>query len=498
MQAPLTRSDIPRIGDVLAASLPPGSLPATVAELSITGLALDSRNTAPGDLFAALPGTHVDGARFALAAETAGAVAILTGLDQDIDPAVTLPVLRVADPRRALALAAAHLYGPQPDTVVAVTGTSGKTSVAEFVRQIFAHAGHRAASLGTLGVTTAEGVHKGALTTPDAIGLHRDLADLSRAGITHLAMEASSHGIDQRRLDGVVLKAAGFTNLGRDHLDYHADMEAYFAAKLRLFDTLLPDGGIGVVDVDSHWGERVAGTLAERGVTVFTVGKTGGTLRMSDCLIDAGGQHLLVRHCGTDHKVSLPLVGVFQAQNAVMAAGLAIAAGIDPDKAIAALGHLSGAPGRLERVGASRHGAPVFVDYAHKPDALEEALKALRPFTQNRLIVVVGAGGDRDPGKRPLMGQAAIRNADRVIITDDNPRSEDPAAIRREILAAAPGAIEIGDRAAAISEAIACLDAGDVLLIAGKGHETGQIVGDEVRPFSDQEVARACLAEAPA
>ena len=476
-----------RLGDLIAGCAP------DLAGIEVTGLSADSRRIGPGMLFAALPGSRFDGVRFAPDAVRRGASAILLG-DQDLPAGdLAVPILRAGDPRRAFALAAAAFYDRQPETIVAVTGTSGKTSVAEFTRQIFTAAGKQAASLGTLGITTDRGTDYGSLTTPDPVSLHQTLASIADDGITHLAMEASSHGIDQRRLDGVRLKAAAFTNLGRDHLDYHPTMEDYFAAKMRLFDTLLPRDGIGVVDVDSPWGERAVDVLDRRGIEMMTVGVTGSTLRLSDILIDKRGQRLILRHGCVDHRVFVPLHGTFQVNNAVVAAALAIASGMDPATAIGALEGLKGAAGRLERVGETSDGAPVFVDYAHKPDALESVLKALRPLTEGRLIVVFGAGGDRDPGKRKLMGAAADALADEVIVTDDNPRTENPASIRAAILSAVPRADDIGDRAEAIHEGIRRLRTGDVLVIAGKGHEPGQIVGTETLPFSDRDVARAAL-----
>lgn len=476
-----------RLGDLLPQCDP------ELAWIEISGLSADSRQIGPGMLFAALPGSQVDGARFAPDAVRQGASAVLLGDQPLLSGDLDVPVIRSGDPRRAFALAAAAFFNRQPEIIVAVTGTSGKTSVAEFARQIFAAAGKRAASLGTLGITTDSGTDYGSLTTPDPVSLHQTLSDIAEDGITHLAMEASSHGIDQRRLDGVRLKAAAFTNLGRDHLDYHPTMEDYFAAKMRLFDTLLPEDGIGVVDVDSNWGERAADVLDRRGIEMMTVGVTGATLRLSDTLIDKGGQRLILRHGGVDHRVFVPLHGAFQVNNAVVAAALTIASGVDAGAAIDALGGLKGAAGRLERVGETPDGAPVFVDYAHKPDALESVLKALRPLTEGRLVVVIGAGGDRDPGKRTLMGAAAEAFADEVIVTDDNPRTEDPAAIRAAVLSGAPSAREIADREEAIQEGVRMLGKDDVLVIAGKGHEPGQIIGATTLPFSDRDVARAAL-----
>lgn len=468
------------------------AIPEAAGGLVIRGLTADSRAVEPGFLFAALAGSRTDGARFVADAAARGAAAVLAARDARID--ADIPVVRVSDPRRALSRAAARFHGRQPATVVAVTGTSGKTSVAAFARQIFAAAGHAAASLGTVGVVAPKGSVYGSLTTPDPVELHRLLAELAGDGVTHLALEASSHGLDQRRLDGVVFAAAAFTNLGRDHMDYHATVEDYLRAKLRLFAELLPEGAPAVIDADRPESSRVAEIAERRGLPLISVGRSGATLRLLAAEPDGFRQVLTLDADGARHTVALPLAGGFQVSNALVAAGLAIAAGTDVRTALGALESLQGAPGRLDLVGTTSRGAMVFVDYAHKPDALAHALQALRPFAKGRLLVVFGAGGDRDRGKRPLMGEAAVANADVVYVTDDNPRSEDPAAIRAEILAGAPGAIEIGDRRRAIESAIAGLAAGDILLVAGKGHETGQIVGDRTLPFSDHEVVADALA----
>jgi UDP-N-acetylmuramoyl-L-alanyl-D-glutamate--2,6-diaminopimelate ligase len=467
-------------------------------ETEIAGLSADSRTVSDGYLFAALKGATSDGSRFIADARAAGASAVLVGQDVSAQTLESLgdgfPVIVSDDPRRTLALMAARFHAGQPETMVAVTGTSGKTSVAVFARQIFAAAGHKAASLGTIGTVTSAGANYGGLTTPDPVSLHQTLARLAHDGITHAALEASSHGLDQRRLDGVRLAAAGFTNLGRDHLDYHADVEDYLAAKLRLFDTLLPAGKPVVLEPEAPYADRVMAVARERGLPLFTVGDGGADLALTDIRHDGFMQVLTLQTEDGPREIRLPLAGRFQVSNALIAAGLAIAGGVKTDDALEALESLEGAPGRLELVGESDDGALVFVDYAHKPDALDTALAALRPFTKGRLIVVFGAGGDRDAGKRPLMGEAAARRADVVIVTDDNPRSEDPAAIRSAILEAAPGALEIGDRRDAIEAAVGMLQEGDVLCIAGKGHEPGQTVGTEVLPFSDHEVARTALA----
>ena len=457
----------------------------------VAGLSADSRAVKPGFVFFAVPGTHVDGLRFAPAALAAGALAIVA----ERVPDEALPgalVVKVADVRAALSRAAARFYPAQPATIVAVTGTSGKTSVAAFTRQIWMQVGYRAAALGTTGLVTPDGATYGSLTTPDPVTLHETLDRLAREGVTHLAMEASSHGLDQRRLDGVRLAAGAFTNLSRDHLDYHADLASYFAAKMRLFEALLQTGQPAVINADSDMAGQVRATCLARGLNVSMVGAKGDTLRLLDVQARPASTLLRIAHKGEIHTVELPLAGAFMASNALVAAGLCIATGAPVADVMAALGRLRGAPGRLEKVGEFR-GAPIFVDYAHKPDALEKVLAAVRPLASGRLIVVFGCGGDRDAGKRPIMGEIAVNGADVVIVTDDNPRSEDAATIRAAILAAAPGALEIGDRGAAIAAAVGMLQAGDVLVVAGKGHETGQIVGKTVLPFSDHEAVRAAL-----
>ncbi|SED41191.1 UDP-N-acetylmuramoylalanyl-D-glutamate--2,6-diaminopimelate ligase [Rhizobiales bacterium GAS188] len=468
------------------------AVPAGASGLTISGLALDSRTVQPGDLFFAVPGTHSDGLSFARAAVAAGAVAIVA----DKAPAASfgVPSLVVADVRAALAEAAARFYARQPRTIVAVTGTAGKTSVADFTRQIFEALGHKAASLGTLGIIKPGSAAYGSLTTPDPIALHRSLEALAQEGITHLAMEASSHGIEQKRLDGVRLVAAAFTNLGRDHLDYHADMDAYFAAKLRLFRELLPQGCPAVVNADGAWSERLIADCKAQNRPLFTVGRAGADLRLAGARRDGFRQHLELEFNGRPLEVELGLAGEFQVENALTAAGLVMTTQEKPDAVLAALATLKGVPGRLELAGEARGGL-VFVDYSHKPEALANAISALRPFTSGRLVVVFGCGGDRDPGKRPIMGRIAVETADRVIVTDDNPRSEDPAAIRRAVLAGAPGAIEIGDRAEAICAAVHGIGAGDVVLVAGKGHETGQIIGSRTLHFSDHEAVAAAIKE---
>ena len=457
----------------------------------VTSVTADSRKVTPGALFVALPGVNVDGTRFVDAAIAAGAAAVVSG--QPI-PGAAAPVVEVADPRRAYALAAAAFWGVQPKTCVAVTGTNGKTSIAVFCRQIFQRLGHSAASMGTLGVRAGEDqITPPGLTTPDAGDVARLLAELAGRGVTHLALEASSHGIDQRRLDGVTLTAAGFTNLTQDHLDYHGSMAEYRAAKLRLFEALLPRGGTAVLNADSDAFAAFAASAVQAGQRLMSVGEAGQSLTLTDRVLTPDGQRLRLRADGRDHDLRLPLAGAFQASNALVAAGLCIAAGEKVEAVLAALEHIEGAPGRLQRVGAGRRGGEAYVDYAHTPDGLETVLKALRPHTQGRLIVVFGAGGDRDRGKRPLMGEIAARLADLAIVTDDNPRSEEPAAIRAAILAAAPGAREIGDRRAAIVEAAGLMVEGDVLVVAGKGHEQGQLVAGVNHPFDDVAVTAEAL-----
>jgi len=456
----------------------------------ISGVTADSRKVRQGFLFVALPGSRADGRSFIPAALQAGAAAVLAPDDVS---GLSAPVVHASDLRRAYALAARAFYGAQPRTCVAVTGTNGKTSVAVFCRQVFERLGRSSASMGTLGVRAGdEQLTPPGLTTPDAADVSRLLAELAARGVTHLALEASSHGVDQRRLDGVDLTAAGFTNLTQDHLDYHGTMGAYRAAKLRLFDTLLPRGGTAVLNADSDAYGVFAAAAVTCGQTVLSVGEAGQGLRLLDRQLVPDGQRLRIETDGRTHDVRLPLAGAFQASNALVAAGLCIGAGEDAGAVLAALEHIEGAPGRLQRVGSGPRGGEAYVDYAHTPDGLETVLKALRPHARGRLIVVFGAGGDRDRGKRPLMGQAAASLADIAIVTDDNPRSEEPASIRAAILAAAPGAREIGDRRQAIGAAAAMLEDGDVLVIAGKGHEQGQIIQGEVHPFDDvAEAARA-------
>lgn len=479
--------------------LPPGAVLSRPAPegTGILGLTADSRAVRPGFLFAALPGSRADGRAFIAEAVARGAAAVLapegTAWPEEAPPR---PLLTAADPRRALALMAAAFHGhAQPATVVAVTGTNGKTSTVDFLRQLWTLAGRRAASLGTLGLR-AEGFEPGpSLTTPDPVSLHAMLAALSRAGVEAAAMEASSHGIEQRRLDGVRLAAAGFTNLTRDHLDYHGSMAAYRAAKLRLFDTLLPQGApaAAVAEMEAETLEALRAIAARRGLRLLTVGEAGGEVRLLSHRPLPDGQALEIAAFGGPRQaLRLALPGRFQADNALLALALAVAAGMEADRALEALPRLAGVRGRMELAARLPNGAAVYVDYAHTPDALERLLAALRPHVAPgaRLHVLFGAGGDRDPGKRPLMGAACARLADRCWVTDDNPRSEDPAAIRAAVLAGCPGGVDAGERRAAIAAALSDLRPGDVLAVAGKGHESGQTIGGVTLPFDDAAVVR--------
>jgi UDP-N-acetylmuramoyl-L-alanyl-D-glutamate--2,6-diaminopimelate ligase len=474
--------------------LPPGAdMDARFNALPIAGITADSRAVKPGFLFAAVPGTKADGLAFVPQALAAGAVTVMAERAPSLPDGVAF--VHVRNVREALARTAANFFPRQPATIAAITGTSGKTSVAAFTRQIWSALGEQAASIGTIGVVAPDGSVYGSLTTPDPIELHQTLDRLSDAGVSHLAIEASSHGLHQHRLDGLRVKVGAFTNITRDHLDYHQTLDAYLRAKLLLYERLVQPNGAAVIDVDHEHADDMVAAARARGLETLTVGRNGTSVTLLETRIDGFAQIMRVANAGREYQVRLPLVGGFQVENALVAAGIALATGEDPPAVFEALAGLEGAKGRLELLG-DRRGAPVFVDYAHKPDALEKALEALRPYTKRRLVVVLGAGGDRDQGKRPIMGAIAVEKADRVIVTDDNPRSEDPASIRAAILAAAPGALEIGDRRSAIVRAVADLEPGDVLLIAGKGHETGQIVGNKVLPFSDQDTAREAIAAA--
>ena len=480
----------------LAPTLPPTAN----GDPEIRGLTADSRAVEPGYLFAALPGAKVHGREYIEQAVARGAVALLIDDPQLLAPLherfPQVPVVVDANPRRRLALMAAQFYAPQPRVVAAVTGTNGKTSVVTFLRQIWQRAGLRAASLGTLGIIGPDGAEQGSLTTPDPVTLHRELNKLARGGINHVALEASSHGLDQFRLDGLEIAAAAFTNLTHEHLDYHRTMAAYLAAKARLFGQVMRPGGHAVLNADVPQFETLRKLCAKRSHRVYGYGASPiADLRLLATRPLGHGQELELIVLGRRRSLLLPLAGGFQAMNALAALGLAIATGVGPDEAVTALGQLTGAPGRMQHVASHPNGAPVFVDYAHKPDALETVLRALRPQCRGALVVVFGCGGERDTVKRPMMGAIAARLADRVIVTDDNPRGENASAIRRAILAAAPGAREIADRAEAIAVGIRELGAKDLLVIAGKGHERGQIVGSVVHPFDDAEVARRVVAE---
>lgn len=455
----------------------------------VTGFAIDHRKVAPGTIFGAFEGARVNGEDYIADAIEAGAIAIVARRGARVQGAV-----HIADdnPRERFAHLAARFYAPFPPVAVAVTGTNGKTSTVEMTRQLWRMAGQHAASIGTLGVTTADDRVTTGLTTPDVVTFLSNVAGLAREGVTHLAFEASSHGLSQFRTEGLPVAAAAFTNLSRDHLDYHGDMAAYFTAKLRLFAQVLSTDGSAVVWADDPQSERVVDLARERGNRIISVGEHGDTLRLVSRDPTLLGQGLVIRADGVDHHVTMPLIGAYQAANALIAAGLVIATGGDVAATIAGLARLQPVRGRLERAAITTGGAPVYVDYAHTPDALEAAAAALRPHVTGRLILVFGAGGDRDQGKRAPMGQVAAASADMVIVTDDNPRSEDPADIRHAVLEGAPDARDIGDRRAAIAAAIADAQAGDIVLIAGKGHEQGQIVGDLVLPFDDVQVAREC------
>ena len=469
--------------------------------IEITGITADSRAVKPGFMFAALPGGKVSGVDFIAEAARRGAASVLApiGTKAKID----LPRLAIIEdplPRRLFAQMAAAFYGAQPEVVVAVTGTSGKSSTVSFSRSIWNHLGLNSGSLGTLGIESAPLTRYSGLTTADPVALHADLAALAHAGVTHAAMEASSHGLDQYRLDGVRVRAAGFTSFGRDHLDYHATTDAYLAAKLRLFSEVLQPGGVAVLNADIPEFAQLSTTAAANGHPVISYGRQGHDLRIVERTPTPTGQHVSLRVFGAQFTLDFPLAGEFQLMNALCALGMVIGSDAayprtDPARFVAGLKTLTGVRGRLELVATLANGASIYVDYAHKPDALVAVLNALRPHTDGKLVVAFGCGGDRDPGKRPIMGEIATRLADRVIVTDDNPRGENPAAIRAAVMAGAPGAVEIGDRAEAISAGIRELQAGDIFVIAGKGHEQGQIIGNTVRPFDDAAAARAAAAE---
>jgi UDP-N-acetylmuramoyl-L-alanyl-D-glutamate--2,6-diaminopimelate ligase len=468
----------------------------TTGDERVTGFAIDHRKVAPGNIFGAFQGAAVNGEEFIPAAIASGAIAVVARPEARVEGAVHL-----ADPlpRRAFARIAARFFQPVPECVVAVTGTNGKTSTVEMTRQIWRMCGHSAASIGTLGVTTPDESISTGLTTPDIVTFLSNMTGLAREGVTHVAYEASSHGLSQYRNEGLPVKAGAFANLSRDHLDYHADMEDYFAAKMRLFTEVVDDGGTAVIWADDPWSARAIEVAKARGLKLFTVGESGANIRLISRKPGALGQELKFIHDGRAYAIRLPLIGAYQVNNALVSAGLALASGDTPEQVFDAVSRLQPVRGRLERAAIARSGAPVYVDYAHTPDALEAAIAALRPHVSGRLITVFGAGGDRDTGKRAPMGQVAVEGSDLAIVTDDNPRGEDPAAIRAEVMRGAKGAREVGDRRAAIAAAIAEAGAQDIVLIAGKGHEQGQIIGSgadmRVLPFDDVTVARECAAE---
>ncbi|MET3470324.1 UDP-N-acetylmuramoyl-L-alanyl-D-glutamate--2,6-diaminopimelate ligase [Novosphingobium sp. 1529] len=473
------------------------ALPEAAADINVTGFAIDNRKVAPGTVFGAFAGAQVNGEDFIPAAIAAGAVAVVARPEARVEGAVHIAD---ANPRRLFAHLAAPFFAPVPETVVAVTGTNGKTSTVEMTRQLWRMAGHPAASIGTLGVTTADESVSTGLTTPDIVTFLANMHGLAREGVSHVAYEASSHGLSQFRNEGLRVVAGGFTNLSRDHLDYHETMDAYFAAKMRLFDEVVADGGTAVVWADDTWSDKALAHVAARGLKALTVGEKGEAIRLAGRTPTQLGQVLELVHDGAARKVTLPLIGAYQAANALVAAGLVIASGGAAAATLDALARLQPVRGRLERAAINRAGAPVYIDYAHTPDAIEAAIAALRPHVGARLITVIGAGGDRDTGKRAPMGAAACAGSDLVIVTDDNPRGEDPAAIRAAVMAGCDGrAVEVADRRAAIAHAVGQAGKGDIVLVAGKGHEQGQIVGRgeamRVLPFDDVQVARECVGE---
>jgi UDP-N-acetylmuramoyl-L-alanyl-D-glutamate--2,6-diaminopimelate ligase len=465
------------------------------SDSEVTGFAIDHRKVTSGSVFGAFRGTAFNGEDFIAPAIERGAIAVVARPEAVVEQ---VPHLADVEPRRLFAALAAKYYAPYPETVVAVTGTNGKTSTVEMTRQMWRMSGHRSASIGTLGVTTSDDQVKTGLTTPDIVTFLHNMAGLKRMGTTHVAYEASSHGLDQHRAEGVPLAAAAFTNFSRDHLDYHQTMEAYFEAKMRLFEQLLPPGSPAVIWTDDPKSDEVIERATRAGHRLFTVGRKGEAIRLLDQVPTALGQTLMLDHDGASYRLALPLIGAYQASNVLTAAGLVLATGGEWQQTFSAMQRVAPVRGRLERAVISRGGVPVYVDYAHTPDALEAAIAALRPHVEGELVIVFGAGGDRDKGKRPEMGAVAARLADVVIVTDDNPRGEDPAAIRAEIMAGAAGAIEVPGRREAIAEAIRIAQPGDIVLLAGKGHETGQIVGAgenrRVLPFDDALVARECAA----
>jgi UDP-N-acetylmuramoyl-L-alanyl-D-glutamate--2,6-diaminopimelate ligase len=461
------------------------------SDSTVSGFAIDHRKVAPGSVFGAFKGARFDGEDYIGQAVDRGAVAVVARPEAAVE---LVPHLADPEPRRLFAALAAKFYAPYPETVVAVTGTNGKTSTVEMTRQIWRMSGHRSASIGTLGVTTSDEQVKTGLTTPDIVTFLSNMAGLKRLGLTHVAYEASSHGLDQHRAEGVPLAAAAFTNFSRDHLDYHETMDSYFEAKMRLFEELLPPGKPAVIWTDDPKSGEVIERAARRGHKLLTVGREGETIRLVEQAPSPLGQTLMLDHGGKPYRLALPLIGAYQASNVLTAAGLVLATGGQWAETFSAMQRVAPVRGRLERAVISRAGVPVYIDYAHTPDALEAAIAALKPHVEGRLITLFGAGGDRDQGKRPEMGAVATRLSDIVIVTDDNPRSEDPARIRADNMARAVGATEVAGRREAIAEAIRVARAGDIILVAGKGHETGQIIGDRVLPFDDALVARECAA----
>ncbi len=468
-----------------------GDLAGVDDDSQVTGFAIDHRKVAPGTVFGAFQGARFNGEDFIPNAVRSGAVAVVARPQADVQGAAHVAA---DEPRRAFARLAARFFAPFPETLVAATGTNGKTSNVELTRQLWRMSGHHAASIGTLGVTTADDQVTTGLTTPDIVTFLSNMAGLAREGVTHAAFEASSHGLSQYRTEGLPVHAAAFTNFSRDHLDYHGTMEAYFEAKMRLFSEVVEPDGTAVVWTDDPKSEEVTRRCRARNLRLFTVGSRGETLKLVGRETTQLGQKLIIEAHGRTQAIIIPLIGAYQAANVLTAAGLVLATGGDPSQTLANLGRVQPVRGRLERAVITRAGAPVYVDYAHTEDALQSAIEALRPHARGRLITVFGAGGDRDQGKRPAMGAVAMRMSDFVIVTDDNPRGEDPAAIRRDILAGAPDAREVPGRREAIAEAVAEAGPDDIILLAGKGHEQGQIVGDQVLPFDDVTVARECAA----
>ncbi len=477
----------------LIAGLNDTALESEVGEAHVTGFAIDHRKIAPGNIFGAFQGAKVNGEDFIEAAISAGAIAIVARPDAEVEGAVHIAN---AEPRRIFALMAARYFTPTPQHVAAVTGTNGKTSIAEMTRQLWRMAGLNSASIGTLGVTTADEQVKTGLTTPDIVTFLSNMSGLAREGVSHAIFEASSHGLSQYRTEGLPVQVGVFTNLSRDHLDYHGDMDSYFEAKMRLFDEVVDESGTAVVWADDEWSGAVIKRAMDRGLNLFTVGEQGTSLRLLSRTPTQLGQVLMIKAQGNTHRIALPLIGAYQAANIMCAAGVILSTGGMLEDVSDHMQRVQPVRGRLERAVITKVGAPVYVDYAHTPDGLRAAIDALRPHVKGQLITIFGAGGDRDKGKRPEMGKVAIELSDITIVTDDNPRSEDPAAIRADILAGAQGAQQVGDRRDAIAHAISLAGPDDIILLAGKGHEQGQVIGDRVIPFDDVEVARECAGEA--